>query len=160
MLIWLIIYNNCWVMCAWEWLCCHESSFKLTVLEKQSNSYIVKIVSIFLTLLTLNFDLYLAHWKPSLFVEVNLCSSSFFCWNYSESSVQITRTIGCQCIDHKQISDLSTLNADFRLCLCVYLDYQILLMVHTCICKNICFYILQILFLWCVIYAFYLSFII
>lgn len=159
MLIWLIIYNNCWVMCAWEWLCCHESSFKLTVLEKQSNSYIVKIVSIFLTLLTLNFDLYLAHWKPSLFVEVNLCSSSFFCWNYSESSVQITRT-RVPMYRSQANSDLSTLNADFRLRLCVYLDYQILLMVHTCICKNICFYILQILFLWCVIYAFYLSFII
>lgn len=122
MLIWLIIYNNCWVMCAWEWLCCHESSFKLTVLEKQSNSYIVKIVSIFLTLLTLNFDLYLAHWKPSLFVEVNLCSSSFFCWNYSESSVQITRTIGCQCLDHKQtlICPHLMLILDYA-CVCIWI---------------------------------------
>lgn len=33
-------------------------------------------------------------------------------------------------------SELSTLNADCRLCLDVYLDYQILLMVYTCICKH------------------------
>lgn len=32
-------------------------------------------------------------------------------------------------------SELSTLNADSRLCLDVYLDYQILLMVYTCIWK-------------------------
>lgn len=32
-------------------------------------------------------------------------------------------------------SELSTLNADCRLCFDVYLDYQILLMVYTCICK-------------------------
>lgn len=31
-------------------------------------------------------------------------------------------------------SELSTLNADCRLCLDVYLDYQILLMVYTCTC--------------------------